>query len=152
MSSSLAAFKIERRRISVTVFVDEKLDYTGSRQLSSLFPKALDSASRYVDWIKRSFRIEGVALEKEQPNPKTWKSKITTEIIAQLRASGVPIFEIDKNVLLASFAHPALRYRTELRRVVSSIWPILATKDKNVGCLDAAALGLYVQVEKLFAA
>ena len=152
MSSNLAAFRIERRRISVAVFVDERLDYTGSHQMSTLASKALASASRYIDWIIRSFRIEGVALEKDRPAAETWKGKFTGEIIGQLRDRGIPIFEIDKNVLLSSFAHPALRYRTELRRVVSSIWPILATKDQNVGCLDAAALGLYVQVEKQFAA
>ena len=148
MSSNLAAFKIERRRISVAVFVDERLDYTGSHQLSSLASKALASASRYIDWTIRGFRIEGVALEKGRPDIKTWKGNFTGEITSQLRDRGVPIFEIDKNILLASFAHPALRYRTELRRLVSSIWPILAAKDKHVGCLDAAALGLYVQVER----
>lgn len=152
MSSSLAAFKIERRRISVAVFVDERLDYAGSHHLPSLHAKALGSASRYVDWIIRSFRIEGVALEKSRPDPKTWKRKFTVEIISQLRAGGIPIFEIDKNLLLASFAHPPLRYRTQLRKVVSSIWPILRTRNQDIACLDAAALGLYVQIERMFSA
>lgn len=152
MNSNLASFKIERRRVSVAVFVDERLDYTASRHLPSVYAKALDSASRYVDWVRRTFRIESAALEKSQSDPKTWKSKFTREIIRQLRDAGVPIFEVRKDALLASFAHPPLRYRTELREVVSSIWPILATKDNNASLLDAAALGLYVQVEKIFRA
>jgi hypothetical protein len=151
MSSNLAAFRVERRRISVAVFVDERLDYTGSHQLSSHYLKALASSSRYVDWISRSFRVEGVALEKSRPDLRTWKGRTTKEIVSQLRDSGIPIFEIDKDVLLASFGHPPLRYRTELRKVVSSIWPVLATKNNSVAVLDAAALGLYVQVEKIFA-
>lgn len=152
MHSNLASFKIERRRVSVAVFVDERLDYTASRHLPSLYAKALDSASRYVDWIMRTFRIEGAALEKSQSDPNAWKSKFTKEIIRQLRDTGVPVFEVRKDELLASFAHPPLRYRTQLREVVSSMWPILATKDKNASLLDAAALGLYVQVEKMFRA
>ena len=152
MRSNLASFKIERRRVSVAVFVDERLDYTASRQLSSLYAKALDSATRYVDWITRTFCIEGAALEKSQSAPSTWKSKFTKEIIRQLRETGVPIFEVRKEELLAAFGHPPLRYRTQLREVVSSMWPILATKDKSASLLDAAALGLYVQVEKTFRA
>jgi hypothetical protein len=150
-NSSLAAFKIERRRISVAVFVDDRLDFTDSRQLPSVFDKALESTSRYVDWVRRVFRIESAAVEPSGSEPKTWRSRFTTEIISQLRSIGVPVFEVDKSILLESFAHPPLRYRTELRRVVASIWPILAGKDKNVGCTDAVALGLYVQVEKMFA-
>ena len=148
--SNLASFKIERRRVSVAIFEDERLDYTAVRQLPSLYAKALESATRYVDWITRNFKIEGAALEKSQSGPSTWKSKFTNEIIRQLRDAGVPVFEVEKDALLASFAHPPLRYRTELREVVSSMWPILATKDNSASLLDAAALGLYVQVEKVF--
>ncbi len=150
MNSNLAAFKIERRRVSVAVFVHDRLDYTGSRQLPSLYPKASDSASRYVDWIRGAFNIEGAALERSRSDLKTWRGRFTKEIISQLRDSGVPVFEVEKDALLSSFAHPPLRYRTQLREVISSMWPILATKDNKASLLDAAALGLYVQVEKMF--
>ena len=150
-NSSLGAFKIERRRISVAVFIDDRLDSTDSRQLPSVYDKALESTGRYVDWVRRVFNIESAAVEPSAPELKTWRSKFTAETISQLRAIGVPVFEVDKTILLESFAHPPLRYRTELRRVVASIWPILAGKDRNIGCVDAAALGLYVQVEKMFA-
>lgn len=149
-NSNLAAFKIERRRVSAAVFVDERLDFSDSRQLPSVYAKALESAARYVDWITRTFQIESAAIETLRSDPGTWKSKLTVEIIGQLRAIGIPVFEAEKAALLASFAHPPLRYRTELRRIVESIWPILSTKDKTIGCIDAAALGLHVQVEKLF--
>jgi hypothetical protein len=150
MHSNLASFKIERRRVSVAIFQDDRLDYTAIRQLPSLYAKALESATRYVYWVTRSFSIESAALEKNQSDPNTWRSKFTVEIIKQLRDAGVPVFEISKDELLASFAHPPLRYRTQLREVISSMWPILATKDNSASLLDAAALGLYVQVEKIF--
>jgi hypothetical protein len=150
MSSKLAAFKIDRRRVSVSVFEDERLDYTGSRQLPSIYLKALDSAIRYVTWVRNTFAPHGVALENP-PDSKTWKAMITQEIISELRVAGIPIFEIEKNTLIESFAHPPFRYRNEVRQVISSIWPVLATNGNNHGILDAAALGLYVQVEKTFA-
>lgn len=106
--SNLASFKIERRRVSVAIFEDERLDYTGTRQLPSLYTKALESAARYVDWVTRSFNIESAALEKNQSDPNTWKSKFTKEIIKQLRGAGVPVFEVSKEALLSSFAHPPL--------------------------------------------
>ena len=151
MHSNIAAFIIERRRISVAVFIDERLDFTGSRQLPSHYSKAHDSAVRYVDWIRRNFHIRGVALEEGRADPKQWKSQLRKEIISQFRGTGVPISEVDKKLLISSFAHPPLRYRTQLRKVISSIWPILATEDNHGSCLDAAALGLYVQVERIFA-
>src|SRR5258707_13478491 len=123
MRSNLASFKIERRRVSVAVFVDERLDYTASRQLSSLYAKALEGATRYVDWITRTFSIEGAALEKSQLGPSTWKSKFTKEIIRQLRDAGVPIFEVRKEELLSAFGHPPLPNRTQLRAVAASMWP-----------------------------
>jgi hypothetical protein len=151
MNSNLAAFKIERRRVSAAVFLEERLDFTDSRQLPSVYDKASESAARYVDWIIRTFQIDSAAVESLRSDPATWKSKLTVEVISQLRALGIPVFEVDKAALLGSFAHPPLRYRTELRTIVELIWPILSTKDKTVGCIDAAALGLHVQVEKMFA-
>lgn len=153
MHSKLAAFRIEQRRISVAVFVDDHLEFTGSRQLPSVFAKASDSVGRYVAWIESNFNLEAAALDEQiQSKPDTWRSRFTKLVIAQLRTSGIPVFEVDRSVLLTSFGHPPLRYKTELRQVVSSIWPILATKDTHPSHLDAAALGLHVQVERMFGA
>src|SRR5689334_16452501 len=148
MISKLAALRIERRSISIAVLEDERLDYADNRELPSILPRAIESACVYVDWILRNFTLYGIALEKNGLDPTTWKAKITVDIRALLKEAGVPIFEVEKNALLSAFAQPSLRYRTELRKVISTIWPILAIKDQNNGCLDAAALGLYVQVER----
>lgn len=152
MRPKLAAFSIERRRISVAIFSDDHLDYTGSRQLPSIFVRARDSVSRYIDWIKNNFEIEAAAIEMNRRDPQTATSRFAGQIITQFRDSGIPIIEVKKELLFASFGHPPLKSRTELRAVVSSIWPILASKGNPTGYLDAAALGLYVRVEKMFAA
>lgn len=147
---SLAALHVERRRISVAVFADDRLEFTGSRQLPSVFPKAAESVGRYVAWIASNIQLEAAALERSQSMRDTWRSRFTKLVIAQLRTAGIPVFEVEKTVVLASFAHPPLLYRNELRQVVSSIWPILATKGTHPSHLDAAALGLHVQAERMF--
>lgn len=149
---SLAAFHIERRRISVAVFVDERLEFTGSRQLPSVFAKASESVGRYVGRIVSNLNVEAAALEQSQSKRDTWRSRFTKLVIAQLRTVGIPVFEVEKTVVLASFGHPPLSFRTDLRQVVSSIWPILATKGTHPSHLDAAALGLHMQVERMFGA
>src|ERR1700740_983878 len=100
MNSNLAAFKIERRRVSVAVFVHDRLDYTGTRQLPSLYLKAKESAGRYADWVRRAFDIDGAAVEQCRSDLKSWKGRFTKEIIKQFRDQGVPVFEVEKDVLL----------------------------------------------------
>jgi hypothetical protein len=89
MQSNLVGLKIERRRISAALFVDGRLDLTDSRQLPSTYSKALGSASRYADWLRRTLQIEGAAVEKSRSEATSWKSKFTVQIIGQLRSSGV---------------------------------------------------------------
>src|SRR5262249_40783179 len=149
--SKLVAFKIDRRRISVAVFVDERLEFTDSRQLSVVVDKALDNARAYVVWIIRNFSIDSAAFESSTPQRKSWKSRFAPEMVDQFRETGIPIFEATPATILASFALPPLRRRSDLRNVISSIWPVLSNDD-DIFRLDAAALGLYVQIERMFAA
>jgi hypothetical protein len=150
MSSRLAALRVERRRVSIAVLEGERLDYADSRQLPSILPRAIESACAYIGWILNNFTLYGVAIEENGSDPTTWKAMIGIDIRALLKEAGIPIFEVEKGAVLSAFAHPSLRYRTELRKVISTIWPILPVNDRDTGCLDAAALGLYVQVERLF--
>lgn len=150
-NSKLAAFRIERRRISVAVFEDVRLDYTGGRELASRYPKAAETVGRYVELIRQNFQIQGAAFEKDDSDVNNSRGRFTIQTIGQLRKAGVSIFEIEPQDVLASFAHPGLKFRTELPQVITSIWPILADSDTHSSCLEAAALGLYTQVERLFA-
>jgi len=63
----------------------------------------------------------------------------------------LPLWEIPKTVLLEGCGHPPLKYRTPLREIATSIWPILAGTHAKVFIQDAAILGLHVQTERLFA-
>jgi len=152
LRSKLAAFKIDRRRISVAVFVGERLEFTDSRQLSLIVSKALENAKAYVDWVIRNFEIDSAAFESSIPRRGTWKSRFAPEMLKQFRDTGIPVFEAKLAPILTAFAHPPLRRRLALRDVICAIWPVISQKDSDVFRLDAAALGLYVQIERMFEA
>jgi len=150
MRTSLAAFRIERRTISVAIFVDHQLEHTESRHLSSVYAKALNSASRYVDHITTNFSAKNAAVDMQLSTVTTTRTRLTAELVAQLRQAGVSVHEVETAALLSAFRDPPLQSRRELRESVASIWPILTTDGCHSSCLDAAALGLYVQVQNLF--
>jgi hypothetical protein len=72
---------------------------------------------------------------------------VTTQALAERAMS---VTETPKKDLFLAFSHPPLRSRTELRQVMSTIWPVLDHDSGRPFTQDAAALGLYVQTERLF--
>lgn len=143
----LAALKIERRSVALAVFQGDHLDYTQIRQLSSSHEKAEASAAEFINWMCGTFEIESAALEWMSPESDIQRATLTRSIIVELRNSAVSIWEISKPLMLSAYGFPPARSRREMREVAHSIWPILG---ENTGALDAAALGLYVQTERLF--
>jgi hypothetical protein len=72
-------------------------------------------------------------------------------VMATLRDHALPVWEVSRRELLDAYGHPALRSRTELRQVVTSItWQMQAQAGSDSQILDAAALGLMVQIERIF--
>ena len=75
---------------------------------------------------------------------------LTDEITKTLRDHMLPIWQIPKTELFEACGHPALKSRKEVREVITAIWPVLAGTNGQTFIQDAAALGLYVQTERLF--
>jgi hypothetical protein len=148
--AKLLSVRVERRAVAAAVFHGEHLDYTQVRQLSSSREKALSSAVGFVNWLLANFAIESAALEAI-PNGDEIQRQVLSDTIQQvLRERMLPIWQIPKAQVFEAFGHPPLRSRKELRAVITTIWPVLAgTKGKGF-IQDAAALGLYVQTERLF--
>jgi len=146
-SGKLLALKIERRTVSAAGFCGTRLEFTDSRELSSVASKAIASSSGFLDWVCQVFDSDSVALEPEITG-EIRRAALHKAIVAIIRERGFSIRETPKAELIASFAVPAPRTRRELREIVCSIWPIL--DPDRFGILDAAALGLYVQTERLF--
>jgi hypothetical protein len=146
----LAAIKVERRSVSVAVFIGQRLDYTQQHQLASLFEKAQGSAVGFINWVITTLDIQSAAIEKVPPGKAIRRSLLTDAVIATLRGNGIPIWETGKLELLEAFGVPPLASRREMREVIFSIWPVLPSKDGKALVLDAVALGLYVQTERKF--
>ena len=148
-SHKLLAVKVERRAIASAIFIGDRLDYTQVRQLSSVPDKAEGSAIGFVNWMVMSFRVESAALERLLPASGIRRAQLSRLVIGALRAQSIPVWEIPKRALLEAYGVPPLRTRKELREVVASIWPILDGRQRNNWILDATAIGLLVQTERL---
>jgi hypothetical protein len=144
---SLAALKVERRSVAVAVFIGNQLEYQEVRQLSSVREKAEASAIGFLNWIAGNFEVESAALESMPEASDIQRAALSRLLKEALWSSGVPVWEVSKSDLLAAYGHPAAKSRKELRESIGSIWPVL---DGAAGVCDAAALGLYVQTERLF--
>jgi hypothetical protein len=120
------------------------------RHLSSAKEKALSSAVGFVNWLLESFAIESVALEALASVEEIQRRILTDAITETLRDRMLPIWQISKAQVFEAFGHPVLKSRKEVREVIADIWPVLAGTNGQTFIRDAAALGLYVQTERLF--
>ena len=148
--TKLAAIKVERRSIAAAVFIGRGLDYTQTRELASDFNKAQSSAIGFITWVIDTFGIQSAAIEITPPGTAIRRSMLTDAIIGVCRDGGISLWDVRKEDLFQAFGVPALESRREIREVITSIWPILPARNGKVSALDAVALGLYVQTERLF--
>lgn len=146
----VAAIRMERRAVAVAIFIGVRLDYTQVRQLVADAAKAETSVIGFLNWILATFRIQSAAVESIDSEDQIHRAELARVAVEVLRQASVPIWEVSKAEVLASFGHPPLRNRKELREAVAFIWPILNSRDTSPWALDAAAVGLYVQTERLF--
>jgi hypothetical protein len=145
-----AAFKCERRSIAVAAYVGDRLDYTQVRQLSSTEDRASASVVGFVNFVVTNLEIESAAVELSTAGAEVRRSQLTDTIIQTVRENSLPIWNVSKRELLEAFGHPALKSRKELRAVVRSIWPALGAGNGKNQILDAAAVGMFVQIERQF--
>jgi hypothetical protein len=149
--ATLLALKIERRSVAGAVFLGEHLDYTQVRHLSSSREKAEASVAAFLNQMLSTFGIESVALERTGLKADAQRALLSRLVTQAVREKGIPIWEISKRELLEAYGEPPLKSRKDLRQVIAGIWPVIAGSHGKLFVQDAAALGLYVQVErKLF--
>jgi hypothetical protein len=147
----LLSIKVERRSIAISVFVGTKLDFHDVRHLATQPGKAQASAVGFVRWAISTFEIESAALERMTNGNEIRRAMLNQVILTMLRSAATPVWEVHKRELLDAYAHPPLRTRSELRRAAHTIlWSMFNTDKPAAHEIDAAALGLYVQTERLF--
>lgn len=146
----VAAVKVERRNIGVAVFDGTRIEYVEHHHLSSASHKAESSALGFVHWIVSNFKMDSIALEEVDGNGSR-RAVLSGLIADSLRRDGIFIWKVKKKALFQAFALPPAQTRKEVREIVRTIWPILEERKEDLPNLDAVALGLYVQTERLFA-
>lgn len=146
----VAAIRIERRAIAIAVFSGFHLKYPPlARQLSSDPNKALGSAAAFIDRVRDRCLFSTAVMEKLSPDCEAQRShlaRVTTEVLSARR---VAIWQFEKAAVLASFGYPTLRFRNQVREVMSAMWPEVNGGFGAPLVRDALALGLYCQVERM---
>ena len=147
----LAAIRIERRAVAVTILEGEHLAAPPQvRQLSSNSDKALGSAASFISRVMQKYPLGTAALETIPRETEVLRGDLMEIISRVLIDQGIGIWEVSKLDVLASFGHPSPRFRNQVRRAIAAIWPGINGSFGAPLIKDALALGLYCQVERLF--
>jgi hypothetical protein len=146
----LLAIRVERRSLAVAVFKGEHLEYTDCKQFSSDKGKALNSALSFINWIVDAYLPDFASMETINRDEEIQRKTLDEAIERTLHERVLPIWRVAKPQILSSFGYPPLRFRKQLREVISGIWPVLnGTRGYELIC-DAVALGLHVDLERRF--
>jgi hypothetical protein len=147
----LAAIRIERRAVAVAILDGEHLAAPPQvRQLSSNSDKALNSAASFISRVLEQYPLGRAALETVPCETEVLRGDLMNIISAVLIEQEVNIWEVAKPDMLASFGHPGPRFRNQVRKTISTIWPGVNGSFGSPLLKDALALGLYCEVEYLF--
>jgi len=147
----LAAIRIDRRAVAVAILNGEHLHHTDACQLSSSPDKALASAISFIARrVLDKFDFESAALEIIPIGQEVQRAILHRATLRALSTKAIGILEASKTELFQAFGSPQLHSRKELRKIVSRIYPVLDEEPGSPWIHDAAALGLYVQTERLF--
>jgi len=147
----LAAIRIERRAVAIAILDGEHLAAPPQvRQLSSNGDKALNSAASFISRILEQYPLGRAALEAVPCETEVLRGDLMDIISRVLIEQEINIWEVAKPYMLASFGHPGPRFRNQVRKTISTIWPGVNGSFGSPLLKDALALGLYCQVEYLF--
>ena len=152
MNTRLAGIRVSRRTVAIAIFKGQTLHYAEIRHLSSQPEMAVASAVSYLIWTLSQFHIQVAALEEAVTSEEARATEILGALVEELQRQTLPYRLVSKQTVFESFAIAPLTSRKELREAVTSFWPQLGTRDFDPSILDAAAVGLYAQVEYLLSA
>jgi hypothetical protein len=144
----LAAFCVQRRAIAAAIFIGTHLAFSDIKNLDSDHRKAETTAIGFANWILEGHDIDTAALEAFEGEGELMRAGIYQGVVQALRSQGVSLETIPPE-FLNTFAHPSKVTRKDARVIVANIWPILTAKSAHPAVLDAVAVGLYSQTDRL---
>jgi hypothetical protein len=142
VKSNLIAFIIGPQEIAYVIFERQQLLFWEVRT----FPSGIDIESLEAGFRFERFNVTAAVL----PAKCAEETRPTHEALCSvLRKRGIPIFEISDKDLRESFGLPALKDRQELLRVSAAMFPQVPFGRFTHACLEAAALGLFFETNRL---
>lgn len=148
--NSIAAVCITRRVVALAVFSGTHLEYVRSRQLSSSYQQAERTVAASLNWVVSQFDISLLCVVDSLADVRA--SRLEAFAAETARALGIPVWRVKTASLLEAFSVPPLSSKQQLRAVAGEIWPVISGSVLNRQVRDAAAAGLYVQVERMLTA
>ena len=136
--------------MAIAVFSGIHLEGRRVLQLSSDPKRAEESATAFMRDVLCENNCPSAAIESVPGDVR--RAVLHGAILQQCRANEISVWEISKQTVFEALAYPPLKTRSEVRELMLRMWPMAALKHSQVCALDAFALGLYVQTERLFAA
>jgi|SRR5579884_517263 len=147
MANLRAAIKADRHTVAIAIFSGIQLVHVQARKLASDASRSERSALAFINRVLEAFPANAVTIESAPEH--TQRSKLISQVAACLKSDNRSIEFVDPRLVIESFCFPVVRKRHEVRKIVRDIWPVLVIRNGSPLELDAAALGLYIQVEHL---
>lgn len=147
MSLKLLAVKIRRRSVAIAIFSGNILEYTDALHLCNEPEAVNDTVAKFLAWIIENYRPASATVGISRAKQGQRVSTLLELTEKKLLSEGIPIHKIDDRALLESYAIPKLKNKDQLRPIVRSFWPHLG--HRQASAFEAAALGFYLQVERL---
>jgi hypothetical protein len=147
MSSRLLAIKIRRRSVAAAVFSGRNLEHISALQLCNEPDAVADSVARFLATILENFRPDSAAIGISKTNHGSRVGALIETAETMIRSEGIPFWKIEDPKVLQSYAVPRLKNQKQLRAIVRCFWAHVS--ERQLTGYEAAALGLYFQVERL---
>ena len=147
MNTHLLAIKLTGRTATAAVYFGPELHYTEVRQLASDLGQAKTSLVGFLSSLIEHFRVDSTV--SEQSTVDTRATALTTSMLDLLREKALPHWAVKKSELFTAYGEVSLTSTRALRDVVNNYWPHIINEQDDRTCLDAAALGLYLQTERM---
>jgi hypothetical protein len=145
---TVAAIQIERRKACLALFAGFNIEFIYTRELSSKSEQASKSLVGFVRKVLSDSGVDYVALELNPVRCDAQVGVLSRGLIAALREDVIAISTVPTESLLYTFAQPRLERRQQLRLACERIFPAISLPKPGAIALDAAAVGLHVQIER----
>jgi hypothetical protein len=144
----LMAVRVERRTIGIAVFAGTHLEGFRVRHLASAKVAAESTTAEFLRSVLYDNDCRAIAIESVSGEIR--RQDLHRTVLQTCRAVGISVWELSREPVMNALQYPPPKSRQEIRKQMLNIWPLPDLKPSEECVLDAFALGLYLQTERLF--